>query len=108
MNDIDKLVEILPEDLKNHIYRDFILLKEECDFLLNWYNENYRLDKPISDVEEITNKLLKNKMSIEYLRYKNNSFDVSYDIHFIQNKKSFDLMNITNSFTASVVMYMWH
>ena len=42
--DLDTLPENIPEDLQNHIYYDYFLLKNDCDKVLVWLNENSSLN----------------------------------------------------------------
>lgn len=104
----EQLIGDLPPDIKNNIFYNYILLKPECDYFLNWLENNYMLKRPCTEVEDLVNKLLKSESSVEYLRAKNSNLNHTYVEHFIKNKKNFDLMNMTNSFIASILMYMWH
>ena len=56
----------------------------------------------------MVNKLLRSNIAIEYLCSKNKHIDNTYKHHFIQNNKTFNLMNKTESFINSTLMYMWH
>tara|TARA_B100001287_G_scaffold275949_1_gene285152 strand:+ start:4729 stop:5037 length:309 start_codon:yes stop_codon:yes gene_type:complete len=100
----DKLFEntkMLPNDIK-----------DKCDSLIKWWNDNYQLKCSASEVEELTNEILKNNEGIEYLKKNNPHFEYVYKQHFIDNmhpnKGGFVLMNKTQSLITSVLMYMWH
>lgn len=106
--DLESLPENIPEDLQNHIYNDYFLLKNDCDKVLKWLNENSSLNKNISEIYHIVSNLLNSSVAVEYLIKQNNDLKTSYNYHFIEDKKHFVLMNKVESFITSTLMYMWH
>lgn len=97
----------LPVEIVNEIEEYFVSI-EDCDSLLQWFEDNYHLNCCATEVEELTNHILKSKEAIAYLSKKNNYFRDCYKKHFIEKEKMFKLMNPTCSFITSILMYMWH
>lgn len=106
--DLENLSENLPQDLNNKIYSEYFLLKKDCDYVLNWLNNNHRLDKNINEIYDLVTKLLRSQIAIEYLINKNKYLKTSYNYHFLKNQKNFDLMDNVGSFITATLMYMWH
>lgn len=110
-NTIFKKMTDLPDDLKKKVYIDHFHVKHKCDKLLKWFNDNYRLNCNPNEVEELTNQILSEKEGIEYMIKQNKFFKSVYQTHFIDNLHlivGFKLMNRTQSFILSILMYMWH
>ena len=97
----------LPKELANEI-EDYFVSRESCDNLLQWFQENSLLQFPPTDVERLTNYILKSKEAIEYIKTKNKYFGPMYEEHFVLHKKRFTLMNHTTSMITSILMCMWH
>ena len=106
--ELESLPGHLPEDLKNHIYNEYFLLKNDCDKVLEWLNENSSLKKNISEIYDIVSNLLESPIAVEYLIKQNKYLKSSYNYHFIEYKKHFVLMNKVESFITATLMYMWH
>mgnify|MGYP006149361947 FL=1 len=83
-------------------------IKRKCDELIIWFDINYNLKCAAQEVEQLTNEILQDKEGIEYMKKNNKWFEKVYDEHIIQKKKSFVLMNMTQSLITSILMYMWH
>jgi|SaaInlStandDraft_7_1057024.scaffolds.fasta_scaffold43672_3 hypothetical protein len=83
-------------------------IKHKCDELIIWFDMNYNLKCAAQEVEQLTNEILQDKEGIEYMIKNNKWFEKVHNEHIIQNKKSFVLMNMTQSLITSILMYMWH
>lgn len=103
-----KIVQDLPDDVKEHIFKEFFELRNESDYFLNWLKENYRLDKDLKDVEDTVKKILTSPVALEYLFKENDIIKNCYQDHYISNLKTFQLMSLNHSFITSILMYMWH
>lgn len=88
--------------------KSYFTLKEECDELLNWFDNNYLLDHTANEMEDIMNLILSDKKAVDYVSGKNCQFEMEYRNHYIDNNKNFVLMNRTCSLIMSVCMRMWH
>ena len=99
----------LPQDINEYIYETFFELKPECNSLIKWINDNHKLDfTNMSEIKKLSNKIVHNEVSREYLSNNLEYFDICYKNHYIDNKKNFVLMDKDSSFIASLVMYKWH
>ena len=83
-------------------------IKHKCDELIIWFDSNYNLKCSAQEVEQLTNEILQDKEGVKYMIKNNKWFEKVYNEHIIQNKKSFVLMNMTQSLITSILMYMWH
>lgn len=81
---------------------------DKCDELLIWFDRNHNLKCCAQEVEQLTNEILQDKECIEYMIKNNRWFEMVYNEHIIEKKKSFVLMNVTQSLITSILMYMWH
>lgn len=110
MNFIEKksFIQDLPDELKDHIFKEFFELRNDCDYFLDWLEGNYRLDKDIKEVDKKVENILKTPLAVEYLLKKSEIIKNCYQDHFISNRKNFELMSLNHSFIVSILMYMWH
>ena len=97
----------LPKEVVDEI-EEYFVSKESCDNLLQWFQDNSHLKFSSTDVEELTNYILKSKEAIEYINTRNEYFGPMYEEHFVYHKKRFTLMNNTTSMITSILMCMWH
>lgn len=113
-NEKGNILPILPDDIKNYIYNEFLWFdvekKPQCDELLNWYlnDEDAQRLRLNNNVLNLINELLTCKTSVEYLCSKDAEFKKCYEDHYVKNKKYFDLMSILESFALSILMYKYH
>lgn len=107
--DLSNVSLSLPQQINEYIYKTYFELKPECDSLIKWIDDNHKLDfTNISEIKKISNKIVHNEVSREYLSNNLEYFDICYKSHYIDNKKNFVLMDKDSSFIASLVMYKWH
>lgn len=106
--DTKQLCDNIPQDVNDHIYQEFFLLKPTCDTYLKWLEDNSDLSKNPEEVYDLANILVNSNVSVEYLISKNPIIKKTYQDHFVDNNKNFKLMNNINSFTTSILMHMWH
>ena len=109
-NKLRKNIDTLPTCLKFDIFDKFFHFKQDCDYLLNWFEINSKMDI-YEDREKISNILhiiLQSSISIEYLCAKNIYFKESYKIHYLEDKKYFIQLKNEDSFLLTILMYIWH
>ena len=107
-NNYTEIINKLQYDIKVKIYEDNFHIKHDCNELIEWFNKNSSLQCNPCEVEELTNKILNSEEGIEYMKQNNKFFEKYYIQHFKDNKKTFVLMNDTQSLITSIMMAMWH
>jgi hypothetical protein len=124
LNNIDKNLSLIPEDIKKKIYNDHFKLiiqsRELCDLLLIELNSDKCINLDISDLFPLLSNVLINEYAIEYLynnyyhydestKKKNNYFKKLYDKIIKNNNRNFILIdNPIEDFALSWLMYMYH
>ena len=104
----NKIIPHLPHDIKVFVFKEFLEKKIICEKVLDWFNTNYHLKCSASEIENEMNIILQDEGCINYLTAHNKFFKLCYNKHFIDNEKSFEKMNKTQSLITSIIMYMWH
>lgn len=124
LNNIDKKILLIPEDVKKKIYNDHFKLiiqsRELCDLLLIELKSKKSNNLDISDLFPLLSNVLLNEYAIEYLynnyyyydestKEKNNFFKKLYDKIIKNNGKNFILIDDPiKDFALSWLMYMYH
>lgn len=61
-----------------------------------------------SPMKDCGTKILDDMACVRYLRTKSSEFDMSYREHYIQRRKAFTELDMTESFLLSILMYLYH
>lgn len=105
-----QLIQSLPDDVSRKIYEDYFEATDICkEFLKILFTDKRSQRLEYKHLIDITEKLIKHKCAVVYLRKNCKEFDISYKIHYIENRKSFTGMeSLINSFILTILMYLYH
>ncbi len=107
---IQEDIKKIPEDIKKKIFNEYFkhdLEYEKLDNILKNINSMKLNNKELIDYFE-EKKILEDSSFIKYLQIKNTIFKNIYNDHYINNKKSFILMNKIESMCQCWLMYLYH
>lgn len=115
------LTKKLPSHVRQHIFETYYWHDDqnnalpiqdiiEANHVLDWflYSEDAQRLKMDNNIFHLLLKLTKKKTCVKYLCSKDKEFSLCYIDHFINNKKSFELMSKEESFYLSILMYKYH
>ncbi len=103
-----RLINSLPDDVMRHIYEEYFVGIDTCKKYLELLKSDESRSLQYEHLIEPTRNLLKHPCSVEYLCKKHSIFKKVYTEHYIQNNKSFLLMNMLESFVVSILMHLYH
>jgi hypothetical protein len=102
------MIQLLPEDLRKHIYNEYIetqLLYDEYQSIIE--SEECR-HLQTTRLKGMVKKILNHGLLIEYLYTNNSIFKQVYTDHIIKKKPSFEGLEFYNSFALSLLMNLYH
>jgi len=104
-----RLIQALPNEVSRDIYEEYFEAKSTCTEFLNLLLEDKRSHSlELNHLREITERLLQHECAIKYLSKHCEVFNNMYKAHYIDNNKCFVLMNVLDSFIASMLMSLYH
>ena len=102
------MVRKLPVELKRYIFEEFFKSTEFCEMFLQELHSKESMRLEYEPLRKYFKQITVNPYVIDYLNTRCVDFKLSYQTHFIENKKKFRLMNFTDSFMVTILMSMYH
>ena len=98
----------IPKDIVSKIVDDYFKYDIEYNSLLNILENNNSKKLNGCDLLYYIDNVLNDPLYIKYIQSKNSLFKEIYQEHYVQNNKTFILMNVKESLCCSWLMNLYH